>query len=84
MLDKPEWKLLGQQLTITLPITDPVSYIIVVVKLVYVSILIYSNGFMQFFIALTSFKSLSVYTNAYIIIMALIVYIVVQFHTISL
>ena len=22
MLDKPEWKLLGQQLTITLPITD--------------------------------------------------------------
>ena len=27
MLDKPEWKLLGQQLTITLPITDPVSYI---------------------------------------------------------
>ena len=26
MPDKPEWKLLGQQLTITLPITDPVSY----------------------------------------------------------
>ena len=25
MLDKPEWKLNGQQLTITLPITDPVS-----------------------------------------------------------
>ena len=27
MLDKAEWKLLGQQLTITLPITDPLSYI---------------------------------------------------------
>jgi len=25
--DKPEWKLNGQQLTITLPITDPVSFI---------------------------------------------------------
>ncbi|XP_065902944.1 splicing factor 3A subunit 1-like [Dysidea avara] len=27
VLDKPEWKLNGQQLTITLPITDPVSVI---------------------------------------------------------
>ena len=30
MLDKPEWRLNGQQLTITLPITDPVSYIIII------------------------------------------------------
>lgn len=30
MLDKPEWKLNGQQLTITLPITDPVSYVIII------------------------------------------------------
>ena len=30
MLDKPEWRLNGQQLTITLPITDPVSYSIII------------------------------------------------------
>ena len=30
MLDKPEWRLNGQQLTITLPITDPVSCYIII------------------------------------------------------
>ena len=41
MPDKPKWKLLGQQLTITLPITDPVSYHCYSVLVLF----LYSNGF---------------------------------------
>ena len=46
MLDKPEWKLLVQQLTITLPITDAVSYIISIVKhVIYCILMVLCNSF---------------------------------------